>query len=69
MAVGSSPVVDKAAAETTRRYRRLRALNVFVGVLLAAEALYMLLAPGLLVQRTGSLSLQPAQGRAVGYGM
>src|SRR6266699_2917573 len=27
------------------------------------------LAPGLLVQRTGSLSLQPAQGRAAGYGM
>jgi hypothetical protein len=44
LAVGSSPVVDKVPAETTRRYRRLRALNVFVGVLLAAEALYMLLA-------------------------
>jgi hypothetical protein len=44
MAVGSSPVVGKAAAETTRRYRRLRALNVFVGVLLAAGALSMLLA-------------------------
>ena len=44
MAVGSSPVVGKVPAETTRRYRRLRALNVFVGVLLAAEALYMLLA-------------------------
>jgi hypothetical protein len=44
MAVGSSPVVDEVAAETTRRYRRLRAFNIVVGVLLAAEALYMLLA-------------------------
>ena len=44
MTVGSSPVVDEVPAETTRRYRRLRALNIAVGVLLAAEALYMLLA-------------------------
>src|SRR5512146_2332797 len=44
MAVGSSPVVDEVPAETTRRYRRLRALNVVVGVLLAAEAAFMLLA-------------------------
>jgi Heliorhodopsin len=44
MAVGRSSVVDELPAGTTRRYRRLRALNVFVGVLLAAEALYMLLA-------------------------
>ncbi len=44
MAVGSSPVVDEVPAETTRRYRRLRAFNIAVGVLLAAEALYMLLA-------------------------
>ena len=44
MAVGSSPVADEVPAETTRRYRRLRALNVLAGVLLAAEAAFMLLA-------------------------
>ena len=42
MEVGSSPVVDEVPAEITRRYRRLRALNIAVGVLLAAEAPYML---------------------------
>ena len=44
MAVGNSPVVDEVPAVTTRRYRRLRALNVVAGVLLAAEAAFMLLA-------------------------
>lgn len=44
MAVGRSPVAGEVPAETTRLYRRLRALNVFVGVLLAAEAAFMLLA-------------------------
>jgi hypothetical protein len=32
------------ALETSERYRRLRIFNIAVGVLLAAEALYMLLA-------------------------
>ena len=41
MTVGSSPVVNGVPAETTQRYRRLRALNIAVGVLLAAEALCM----------------------------
>ena len=40
----SSPAVDKVPADTRQRYRRLRALNVFAGVLLAAEAAFMLLA-------------------------
>jgi len=43
MAVDSSPVVS-GAPETGPRYRRLRAFNIAVGVLLAAEAAYMLLA-------------------------
>ena len=43
MAVGSSPVVAEVAG-TRQRYRRLRAFNVLVGVFLAAEAAYMLLA-------------------------
>ena len=43
MAAGSSPVVAEVP-ETGQRYRRLRAFNVVVGVLLAAEATYMLLA-------------------------
>lgn len=44
MAVGSSPVVDSVPAQTRQRYRRLRVLNVLAGVLLAAEAAFMLLA-------------------------
>jgi heliorhodopsin len=43
MAVDSSPAVA-GAPETRQRYRRLRAFNTAVGVLLAAEAAYMLLA-------------------------
>jgi threonine/homoserine/homoserine lactone efflux protein len=43
MAVDSTPVVA-GAPQTRRRYRRLRAVNIAVGVLLAAEAAYMLLA-------------------------
>jgi Heliorhodopsin len=43
MAVDSSPVVA-GAPETKRRYRRLRAFNIAVGVLLAAEAACMVLA-------------------------
>jgi len=43
MAVDSSPVVA-GAPETRQRYRRLRAFNIAVGVLLAAEAAYMVLA-------------------------
>ena len=39
-----SPVVDSVPAQTRQRYRRLRALNVFAGVLLAAEAAFMLVA-------------------------
>ena len=42
MATDIGPVVAEAP-ETRQRYRRLRALNVFVGVLLAAEAAFMLL--------------------------
>jgi Heliorhodopsin len=44
MAVGSGAVAGKVPAETMSRYRRLRALNVFAGLLLAAEAMFMLLA-------------------------
>ena len=44
MAVGSSPAVDEVPAETRQRYRRLQVLNVFAGVLLAAEATFMLVA-------------------------
>ena len=40
----ASPVVDSIPAETNQRYRRLRALNLLAGVLLAAEAAFMLLA-------------------------
>ena len=40
----ASPVVDGIPAETNQRYRRLRALNLLAGVLLAAEAAFMLLA-------------------------
>jgi len=43
MATDIGPVVAEAP-ETGQRYRRLRAFNIAVGVLLAAEALYMLLA-------------------------
>ena len=43
MAIDSSPVVA-GAPETGQRYRRLRAFNIAVGVLLAAETAYMLLA-------------------------
>ena len=43
MAVDSSTVVDEAP-ETRQRYRRLRAFNIAVGMLLAAETIYMLLA-------------------------
>ncbi|HEX9040657.1 MAG TPA: hypothetical protein VF838_06470, partial [Trebonia sp.] len=43
MAVDSSPVVA-GDPETGRRYQRLRVFNIAVGVLLAAEAAYMLLA-------------------------
>jgi Heliorhodopsin len=43
MATDIGPVVAEAP-ETRQRYRRLRAFNIAVGVLLAAEALYMLLA-------------------------
>ena len=40
----ASPAVDSIPAEASQRYRRLRALNVLAGVLLAAEAAFMLLA-------------------------
>jgi hypothetical protein len=40
----ASPVVDSVPADTNQRYRRLRALNLLAGVLLAAEAAFMLLA-------------------------
>jgi heliorhodopsin len=43
MATDIGPVVAEAP-ETGQRYRRLRGFNIAVGVLLAAEALYMLLA-------------------------
>ena len=43
MAIDIGPAVAEAP-ETRKRYRRLRAFNIAVGVLLAAEALYMLLA-------------------------
>lgn len=43
MAVDSSPGAT-GSPETRGRYRRLRAFNIAVGVLLAAEAIYMLLA-------------------------
>jgi hypothetical protein len=43
MAIYIGPMVAEAP-ETRQRYRRLRAFNIAVGVLLAAEALYMLLA-------------------------
>jgi hypothetical protein len=43
MAVDIGPAVADAP-ETRQRYRRLRAFNIAVGVLLAAEAIYMLLA-------------------------
>lgn len=38
------PVVDSVPAQTRQRYRRLRVLNVLAGVLLAAEAAFMLVA-------------------------
>ncbi|MGE5293159.1 MAG: hypothetical protein ACM3ML_39440, partial [Micromonosporaceae bacterium] len=44
MAADSGTIVDNVPAGTRRRYRRLRALNVVAGVLLAAEAAFMLLA-------------------------
>jgi hypothetical protein len=42
VAIDIGPVAE--APETSERYRRLRVFNIAVGVLLAAEALYMLLA-------------------------
>ena len=51
MAIGSGVVAGKVPAETRSRYRRLRALNVFAGVLLAAEATCMLRASNNLVLR------------------
>ncbi len=43
MAIGIGPAVAEAP-ETRRRYQRLRVFNIAAGVLLAAEAVYMLLA-------------------------
>lgn len=47
MAIDSSPAVA-GAPKTGRRYRRLRAFDIAVGVLLAAEAAYMLLWPAMI---------------------